>query len=296
MESFKEAIIDTLQYIEVNLTNELSLDLLARRVNYSKYYFSRGFIFYVGTSIMDYVNTRKLIHAAYEINSGKRVTDVIYVYGFETQTGFIKAFKRTFGITPSKFKNTLEITIPQLAIKKMIEKNIKGEILMEPKIIKKEQFTLAGYAITTTTKDHRNFKEIPLFWTDYMSDGRMEKLHQEKFVKSHEEYGACLPRNEQGEFKYLIAVETNGETIPSEYEVYHVPSQLYAVFTTPKATNDNFSEKIQETWNFIFQKWLPNSPYQFDTNGIDYELYDQRCYCDYEDKVIDIYIPIKNRN
>lgn len=293
MDNFRDAIIDTLQYIEANLTEELSLDMLAKRVNYSKFYFSKGFFFYVGTSIMDYVNTRRLIHAAYEINLGKKASEVTFNYGFDTQTGFIKAFKRKFGITPLKFKNTLEITIPQLTINKMIEKNIKGEILMEPKILRKEKFTIAGYSITTSTVDHRNLIEIPQFWNDYLIDGRMEKLHNEKFVKSHEEYGACLPGNGKGEFKYLIGVETNGEEIPSEYETYEVVSQLYAVFTTPKATNENFAKKIQETWSFIYKTWLPNSPYKFDEKGIDFELYDQRCFC--EDKVIDIYIPVKEK-
>jgi AraC family transcriptional regulator len=295
MGSFKEAILDTLEYIENNLKTEITLEQLARRVNYSKYHFARGFIFYVGTSIMDYVNTRRLIHAISEIKTGKKASDVIYDYGFATLTGFTKAFKRKFGTTPSQFKASLDISIPPLSLNYLIYNNIKGDFLMEPKIISKEKFTIAGFAFLTTTKNNQNFKDIPQFWEQYMSDGRLEKLHQEPFVKNHAEYGACLPMDENGNFKYFIGVETNGMPIPATYDVYEVNSQSYAVFTTPKANNDNFSQKIQETWRFIYAQWLPNSPYVFDSAGIDFELYDQRCYSD-ENKVIDIYIPIKPKN
>ncbi len=165
---------------------------------------------------------------------------------------------------------------------------------MEPKIIRKDKFKLAGYAINTKSANCESVIDIPTFWQDYMSDGRMDKLHSQKFVKSHEEYGACLPMEANGNIKYLIGVETNGLPIPSDFFVYDVNSQTYAVFTTPKATNADFVSKIHETWNFIYNQWLPNSPYKMDKQGIDFELYDERCFGD-DNKLIDIYIPIIER-
>jgi AraC family transcriptional regulator len=126
-----------------------------------------------------------------------------------------------------------------------------------------------------------------------MTDGRMEKLHGESFVKSHAEYGVCFLENpENGEFMYVIGVEVKeGHDISDDYRVCTVPEALYAVFTTPPADESNFVPAIQGTWDYIYSEWFPNSGYEFDRNGVDFELYDERCM-DKTGKVIDIYIPV----
>jgi AraC family transcriptional regulator len=164
---------------------------------------------------------------------------------------------------------------------------------MEPKMVKKESVKLAGFALRTRTTDGENNREIPKFWQAYMTDGRMEKLHGESFLKSHAEYGAGFCENpENGEMVYVIGVETkDGHSIPDGYHTCTIPTALYAVFTTPPADESNFVSAIQGTWNYIYSEWLPNSGYEFDSNSVDFELYDERCMAK-TDKVIDIYIPI----
>ena len=164
---------------------------------------------------------------------------------------------------------------------------------MKPKIVKKEAVKLAGFVIKTTTKDGKNAKAIPMFWQEYLNDGRCEKLHKELFVKSHAEYGACFPENsENGDMKYVIGVEVKeGITIPEEYHICTLPEAEYAVFSTPPANEANFVSSIQDTWSYIYAEWLPNSEYEFDTSSIDFELYDERCMNE-TGKVIDIYIPV----
>lgn len=52
---------------------------------------------------MQYILRRRLIHAIYEICSGRKRINVILEYGFDTYAGFYKAFRREFGCTPSEF-------------------------------------------------------------------------------------------------------------------------------------------------------------------------------------------------
>ena len=106
---------------------------------------------------MDYVNTRRLIHAISEIKTGKKASDVIYDYGFATLTGFTKAFKRKFGTTPSQFKASWIFRFP-LSLNYLIYNNIKGDFLMEPKIISKEKFTIAGFAFLTPPRITKTLK------------------------------------------------------------------------------------------------------------------------------------------
>ncbi|GHT91972.1 hypothetical protein FACS1894140_3340 [Spirochaetia bacterium] len=167
---------------------------------------------------------------------------------------------------------------------------------MEPKMCKKPAVRIAGFAIRTRSKDGENFKAIPRFWSEYMAHGRCEKLHKEAFLKSHEEYGACLSENpETGEFEYVIGVEVKeGSDIPPEYRVCTIPESLYAIFSSPPADGASFSSAIQETWRYIFSEWFPTSGYEFAEGKVNFELYDDRCMTE-TGKVCDIYIPVCKR-
>jgi AraC family transcriptional regulator len=164
---------------------------------------------------------------------------------------------------------------------------------MEPKMVKMTAVKLAGFALKTRAKDGENTNAIPQFWKDCMADGRHEKLHGESFVKSHNDYGACFPENpENGEFEYVIGVEVkDNHDVPDGYHVSTIPEALFAVFSTPPADDAGFSPAIQGTWKYIFSEWFPKSGYEFDGNGVDFELYDERCMSA-TGKVCDIYIPV----
>ncbi|GHV45788.1 hypothetical protein AGMMS49546_32460 [Spirochaetia bacterium] len=166
---------------------------------------------------------------------------------------------------------------------------------MEPKMVRLSAIKLAGYVINTTGRDGENFKAIPQFWADYVSDGRMEKLHGEGFIKSHTEYGACFPEDPATEeFEYIIGVEVkDGAAVPPAYQVREMPPALFAVFSTPPADGAGFSAAIQGVWRDVFAEWLPGAACQPDPKGVSFELYDERCMSETA-KVCDIYIPVLN--
>jgi len=171
--------------------------------------------------------------------------------------------------------------------------NFSGSVVMEPKMVNKPAIKIAGFALKTKTKHGEHIKAVPKFWHNYSTDGRQEKLHNELFLKSHEEYGVSFPENpENGEFEYVIGLEVNeGQDIPKDYHVYTIPEALYAVFTTPPADEAKFTPTIQGTLKYIFNEWFPKSGYEFAANGVNFELYDERSMQN-TDKVVDICIPV----
>ncbi|MDR1301381.1 MAG: AraC family transcriptional regulator [Treponema sp.] len=281
------------RYIDAHIKEKLNVEKLAARAGFSPYHFCRVFQWEVGYSLMEYVRTRRLFYAASELASGKRIVDIALDYGFETHSGFSKAFRRYFDCSPEKYRAHASFDIPKLPVLKKTKHYVHGGIVMEPKMLKKEALTLAGFALKTRTKNGENKREIPKFWQAYSADGRMEKLHHEAFLKSHTEYGVCFFENpENGEFVYVIGVEVKeGSAIPEGYHICTVPEALYAVFTTPPADESHFIPSIQGTWNYIHSEWFPNSGYEFDRNGVDFELYDERCMPE-TGKSIAIYIPV----
>jgi Adenosine deaminase len=84
---YKEAVFLCIKYIEKNLKQELSAEIIAREIGYSVYHFSRIFKYEMGISLMEYVKERKLLSAAEDIMSGKRVLDTAIEYGYETHSG-----------------------------------------------------------------------------------------------------------------------------------------------------------------------------------------------------------------
>lgn len=99
---YKVAILKSIEFIEKNLKNNLSLKIISNHVGYSEYHFSRVFKSEMNMSIMEYVQERRLLLASKEIFEGRKIVDVSYDYQYDTHSGFSKAFKKKFGFTPTQ--------------------------------------------------------------------------------------------------------------------------------------------------------------------------------------------------
>lgn len=284
---------DILEYVDEHIQDDISADSLAARAGFSAWHFRRVFQWGVGYSLMGYIRSRRLAFAAYELGSDRRIIEIALEYGFETHSGFSKAFRRCFGVSPETYRLHAHSGRPLLPNLYEVKQYLNGGIILEPKFVALPAVKLAGFVLKTSTEDGENSKEIPAFWNDYMHSGKMEKLHKEGFLKKHDEYGVCFPEDpETGEFEYVIGVETKeGAVIPAEYHVGELPPADYAVFSTPPCNAENFVPAIQGAWQYIFNEWFPKSGYEYAPNGHDFERYDDRCMSATE-KVCDIYIPV----
>lgn len=291
--SYIDTIQQVLHYIDDHLGEELTIDELAGVANFSSYHFCRVFQWYVGFPIMRYVRIRRLEHAVSEFATTRKLIDIAMDYGFETYSGFTKAFKRHYGVSPEKYRINIQPT--QVLPPNLIHMNNYsiGGLIMKPRFITHDEIKLAGYELRTSDVDGQNNEDIPAFWQTYSSDGRMEKLHGADFVKNHSEYGACFSVDpETGEFTYVIGVEVKEDaTVSEEFHTCTLPPATYAVFSTPPASDAEFSKNIQGAWQFIMNDWFPTSGYEYAPNGIDFEYYD----CEKmgtDNNVCDIYIPV----
>jgi len=278
-----------LRHIDTHIKEKLTVKKLAERAGFSPYHFCRVFQWNIGYSIMEYVRIRRLAFAASELKSGKYIFDIAVEYGYETHTGFIKAFKRRFGCTPEKYRLHASFDVPKLPILKKSKQYVNGGIVMEPKMVRKSAVTLAGFAVKVIARDKESVKAFAELWQEYVFDGRQKKLHGESFIKNHVEYGACFPENpENGEFEYVVGIEVKeGHDIPQDYYVRAIPEALYAVFTPPPSDDEKLSFSIAGTYNYIFSEWFSNSGYEFMENGVDFVLCDEHCQ--------EIYIPVVKR-
>lgn len=287
---------DILEYIDEHIADDISPDILAARAGFSTWHFCRVFQWGTGYSVMTYVRNRRLAFAASELSSNRRILDISLEYGFETHSGFSKAFRRYFGCSPGTYRLHASCDRPLPPSLPRVYQYLNGGIILEPKFVQLNAVKLVGFAIKTTSTAGENSKTIPAFWNDYMKSGNMEKLHSESFIKKHDEYGVCFPEDpKSGEFEYVIGVERKDDVaIPEAYHVCEIPPATYAVFSTPPSDSVNFVSSIQGTWNYIFNEWFPTSGFEYAPGCVDFELYDDRCMKE-EGKVCDIYIPVSKK-
>jgi len=282
--------------IEIRLGDDLTLSTLAQLANFSDFHFHRLFQASVGLPVMEYVRRRRLFHAACRVvDSSERLTDIALDCGFGTPETFIRAFRKLYGMTPGEFrKKGLRPHTSEKANVLMQRNNpYSGGIRMEFRIVTKPAFDVIGYTIRTTGTDGQNHRDIPEFWQRYLQEKLGQPLYEQ--AASTAEYGICGDFDmESGEFSYTIGVEAKeGAEVPEGAARSHYPEQTYAVFTTPKARGEQFTQSIQTTWGAIYNEWFPQSSYEH-AGANEFEYYDERCWQDKNEWLeMDIYIPIK---
>jgi len=97
-----QSLTKAIQFIESNLTNEITLDDVANHVCASSAYYQRVFSLTTGITIGDYIRNRRLSLAGQDLLlPANRIIDVAMKYQYDSQESFTKAFTRFHGITPN---------------------------------------------------------------------------------------------------------------------------------------------------------------------------------------------------
>lgn len=115
--SFDEQINSVLNYINENLSGDLSIETLAARFYTSRYYLMHKFKAQTGYSIHSYILKKRLIMSNTLMKNGKTVTEASLECGFNDYSNFVRAFTAMFGMSPRKYRKTVselqQLTLPK---------------------------------------------------------------------------------------------------------------------------------------------------------------------------------------
>ncbi|ASA26180.1 AraC family transcriptional regulator [Paenibacillus donghaensis] len=271
------------------------MDRIAAEAGYSVYHFCRVFSLCKGMPVIEYVRRRRLSLAASELFNGRRIIDIALDYGFETQSGFTKAFRKSFGYSPGQYAARLSrFTATATALE-------QGGYPMKPVIVTIPAFKVAGYGIETNIAGGSYTKDIASFWSHYEGENLESKMYEILDPPQHGEVGLCVPSptEQNGNATYLLGVIVEDfSQVTADMLTIEVPTAEYAVFTTPpvdisgEQESDEFARVIQSTWKYIFEVWFPESGYVYDERKLDFEFYDERCHAR-PDTVMEIYVPVQ---
>ncbi len=95
---------DILEYINQHITDDIHLQDLSHNFYISEQYLNRLFKKYTGTTIMNYLNHKRIALAKQLILDGTPSTTVSSLIGFQDYSSFFRSFKKICGYAPKELK------------------------------------------------------------------------------------------------------------------------------------------------------------------------------------------------
>ncbi len=306
-----------IDYIELNIDKDLSLEKLAQVANFSRFHFHRIFRALMGETLNRYIQRIRVERAALQLitNPKKTITEIAFDCGFSGSAPFARAFKDFFKMSASEWRSRGHLQ----------ESNMRKIKSKEGKTISKirQDFDVSSYYIDAITQNQiwritmKNkpdvqveVKDMPDLHVAYVRHIGPYKGDSELFEKLFNKLmGWAGPRDllrfpdtqvlavyqddpkitDEAKLRTSACITVPKNT-PVEGEVGYmtVPGGKYAA-----ARFELSSDEYEEAWNAVFGGWLPTSGYQPD-DRLCYELYHNDPKEHPENKcIVDICIPVK---
>ena len=260
--NYVQQINRAINYIETNLFDPLDTEQIAQEAGISKWYFQRIFRAMVGDTLKEYVLKRRLSLAALALaQTEKKIIDIAFEHGFESHEVFIRAFRRVFEQTPTRFREEAAGPVTERYKPKITTdylSHLYQGITMEPNIK-----TLAAIPVVGRIGNiqpvagyyEENQKVVTQLWRDF-------KGHQNELppTKETEKIGMLTGLDKPGERSIIeycagLAMELPGRP-PEGFVSRMIPPGEYAEFTH---LNQGSQNTINHTYNYIYGSWLPKS-------------------------------------
>lgn len=105
---YHPVIYQALDYIEVRLEEDMTLEDIAAAANFSMYHFHRIFLGETGMTIADYIRNRRLASAsALLLYTNEEIIEIAFRCRFESQEAFTRAFKKVYDMPPGRYRRLM---------------------------------------------------------------------------------------------------------------------------------------------------------------------------------------------
>ena len=105
-EKYPVMVRKAIDYIKLNLGNQLTTSIVADQLNVSATYLSKQFKNSTGITLTKFIQIQRTEKAAEMLcMSNNTIQDISYYVGYEDNNYFVKVFKAHYGVTPSEYRN-----------------------------------------------------------------------------------------------------------------------------------------------------------------------------------------------
>lgn len=290
------ALVSIIQYIEDNIEEDLTLELLSEISYISKFHLIRVFKNISNITIIDYVRSRKLARNLSDLlNTSTNILDIAMKYNFNYEQTYIRAFKEEYGITPSKFRKA---PIPLKIVEKInidLCIDFKSGVLTKPIFVVRPELKVMG--IKDVIRDEEKY-------TKNLANNRgvnfiFEHSHKIKNAINSDVYIGLtrLISNDADYTYYMPSLQVNNfDEVPEGMYYDTIPASKYIVFhyIGNHSPEEISLFKMESLYLYIFQTWI--SKYNYDSmmnGGFHFEEIDgsiaSENYCEAK-----IYLPLNN--
>lgn len=277
-------ISEAIKYIDVHLNDTLSVQSIAEQFAFSPYYFHRLFTSIVGKSMIAYVRDRRIAYACKMLNeTDQKVLDIALDLGFDSAQSFSRTFKAMTGMSPTEYRDRkiAPCIVPPTELVKQFTNRLKGGILMNPNMIKKEKMILAGVsgAGDKTAELWERFMKL------YKAAPPTDKLSDDSYeVRSFD--------SATGTESVFVGCEVSNHCKDcGEYELFQIPPSEYASF-------DVYVKEGYNSENSAIEEWLVSNKKGYVRNLLEgkpycIEHYDARFDGDNDESIVELWLPVK---
>ena len=269
MDEKKKAVRLMQNYISEHLTEEITIEDLARVVSFSPWYARKMFISFLGMSPAVYIRRLKLSKSAIELRDEKcSILDTAMNMGFGSVDGYQRAFRHEFGCNPKEYSlspipiwlfTPYPLTYKERNQSKMSEtRNVFIQVIEKParKVIAKRGKNAADY------------------WS-YCNEVGCDVWGLLTSIKSISGEPVCLwlPKHLRkpvtNEYVQGVEVEVDyAGLVPDGFDIINLPEATYLLFRGEPFAEENFETAIAEIWDaekkydpaFIGYEWDDKNP------------------------------------
>lgn len=214
-------------------------------------FFQKVFSYMLGISFSEYIRSRKLTLAGYELKSTeKRVVDISYQYGYDSPTSFTKAFQQFHGMSPKEARSTNG----ELRVVPKMQISVKQQYSW--RLEEKPAIRLIGKSMRCANGEQQ--VKIPEFWSACQNSGVFSQLISIAAGNPKGLFGVYRYwENNSKEIEYSIMAAADG-MLPEGYSEVRIPEVTWAVFDCQGAV----PQAIQNGWKYLQEEWLVRYPFE----------------------------------
>lgn len=276
-------------YMDVHVSDPVTLNQLARAAGYSQWHATRIFKELTGKTPFDYLRALRLSKAALLLRDGKpRVIDVAFDFVFDSQEGFTRAFTRQFGVAPGRYcrnPEPIQLFMPYSVRDTYLTLQKEDKTMKE---VKKTQTVFVQVMERPSRKVilKRGIKADHYF--EYCEEVGCDVWGMLTSVKEalYEPIGMWLPPSmiPAGTSRYIQGVEVPSDysgKIPEGYELVDLPACKMMIFQGEPYEDETFGEAIKDLWEVMKRynptlygfKWADDDTPRFQMEPLGYRGY-----------------------
>jgi AraC-like DNA-binding protein len=119
-------VLDVLSFIDNNLYEELTIDIIASTLCYDKFYIMKTFKKELGISIVTYINYLKVLRSLSFYSNDDHILKIALCNGFNSLEYYSEIFKTFLGVSPITYKKYINGETLSIKDMELLRNSIQG--------------------------------------------------------------------------------------------------------------------------------------------------------------------------